>query len=71
MRYRNIITGAEFETKSTCSAPNYVLVGAETTLKIENTQEPQKAPEDPPQDEGKPQKKAAPKKTATKKRTKK
>lgn len=29
MRYRNIVTGYEFETPSQVSAPNYVLVGAE------------------------------------------
>lgn len=31
MRYRNIITGEEFETKSICSAPKWELVGAEQT----------------------------------------
>lgn len=30
MRYYNLKTGFEFETSSLCSAPTYVLVGADT-----------------------------------------
>lgn len=39
MRYRNIKTGFEFETSSLCSAPTYVLVGADTP----KTTEPEKS----------------------------
>lgn len=42
MRYRNLITGAEFETMSVCSAPNWELVGAE----IPKKSEPAKASEE-------------------------
>ena len=56
MLYRNVITGAEIQTGSIISAPNWIAVGADAPKKEETPQETQ------------PVSKAAPKKT---KRTKK
>ena len=53
MRYRNLITGYEFETNSICSAPDYVLVGAETPKKIlpeEKKEDPKEAAEQQPKE---------------------
>ena len=61
MLYRNVITGAEFESKSIISAPNWIPVGAES---------PKEDPvEEVPKQEQTETKKAAPKKTT--KRTRK
>ncbi len=55
MLYRNTITGAEFESKSKISAPNWIAVGAES---------PKKDPVETPKEDPKPEtKKSAPKKT--------
>lgn len=62
MLYRNVITGAEFESKSHISAPNWIAVGAESPK--ETPQVPETVNEDP-----KPVKKPAPKKST--KRTRK
>ena len=62
MLYRNTITGAEFESKSKISAPNWIAVGAESPKEI-------KAPEETKEDPKPETKKAAPKKTT--KRTRK
>ena len=62
MLYRNIKTGAEIETKSIISAPNWIAVGADAPKKAESKAET-------PKEETKPVKKTAPKKNA--KRTKK
>ena len=69
MLYRNVVTGAEFESKSIISAPDWITVGAETPQKAPvEVKEP--APAEPPKEEKKEEtKKAAPKKTT--KRTRK
>ena len=68
MLYRNVKTGAEIETKSIISAPNWIAVGADAPKKAESKAETPKEPETP-QKETEPVKKTAPKKNA--KRTKK
>lgn len=72
MLYRNIKTGAEIETKSIISAPNWIAVGADAPKKAEPKAETPKEPEPPKEEkkeEPKPVKKTAPKKNV--KRTKK
>lgn len=72
MLYRNIKTGAEIETKSIISAPNWIAVGADAPKKAEPKAETPKEPETPKEEikeEPKPVKKTAPKKNV--KRTKK
>ena len=72
MLYRNIKTGAEIETKSIISAPNWIAVGADAPKKAEPKAETPKEPESPKEEikeETKPVKKTAPKKNV--KRTKK
>ena len=73
MLYRNVKTGAEIETKSVISAPNWILVGADAPKKAEDRAEAPKEPEIIPdeeiKEEPKPVKKTAPKKNV--KRTKK
>ena len=72
MLYRNIKTGAEIETKSIISAPNWIAVGADAPKKAESKAEAPKEPETPKEEikeETKPVKKTAPKKNV--KRTKK
>ena len=64
MRYRNVVTGAEFVSKSKISAPDWIAVGAEAPIKAESDPvvvDPVK--EDPVKEDPK----SAPKKTATKK----
>ena len=68
MLYRNVKTGAEIETKSIISAPNWIQVGADAPKKAEAKAETPKEPETPKK-ETEPVKKTAPKKNA--KRTKK
>lgn len=67
MLYRNVITGAEFESKSIISAPNWIAVGAETPHLNPEVKEPAQA--EPPQDQ-KEEKKTVTKKAAPKKTTK-
>lgn len=72
MLYRNVKTGAEIETKSIISAPNWIAVGADAPKKAESKAETPKEPETPKEEikeETKPVKKTAPKKNV--KRTKK
>ena len=72
MLYRNIKTGAEIETKSIISAPNWIAVGADAPKKAEPKAETPKEPEPPKEEikeEPKPVKKTASKKNV--KRTKK
>ena len=45
MLYRNQITGAEIETKSVISAPNWIAVGADAPKKAEPKAEAPKEPE--------------------------
>ena len=73
MLYRNTQTGAEIDTKSIISAPNWILVGAdapkEAKPKAEAPKEPEVIPDKETKKEERPVKKTAPKKTV--KRTKK
>ena len=73
MRYRNLKTGAEIETKSIISAPNWIPVGADAPKKAEPKaeapKEPKTIPDEEVKEETKPVKKTAPRKTV--KRTKK
>ena len=66
MLYRNVKTGAEIETKSIISAPNWIAVGADAPKKAEPIPE---TPKEEAKEETKPVKKTAPKKNT--KRTKK
>ncbi len=47
MRYRNIVTGAEFESNSVISAPDWVTVGADNNPPHKNDQ-PKEEPPAPP-----------------------
>lgn len=73
MLYRNTETGAEIKTKSTISAPHWILVGADTppqaSPKAEAPKEPEVIQEKETEIKERPVKKTAPKKTV--KRTKK
>jgi hypothetical protein len=73
MLYRNIKTGAEIETNSVISAPNWITVGADAPKKAdpkaETPKEPETIPNEETKEEIKPVKKTAPRKTV--KRTKK
>ena len=73
MLYRNTKTGAEIETRSIISAPDWITVGADALKKAESKAEAPKEPqvirEKETKEETKPIKKTAPKKTV--KRTKK
>lgn len=65
MLYRNVITGAEFESKSIISAPDWITVGAEISPK-----DPVEVKEPAPAETSKTEKKTATKKPAPKKTTK-
>lgn len=69
MLYRNQITGAEIETKSVISAPNWIAVGADAPKKAEDKAEAPKEPEKTPE-EIKEEPKPVVKKTAPKKNVK-
>lgn len=69
MRYRNIKTGAEFESKSQISAPDWIIVGAETPKKA--AEDPVKAEpvkDEPVKEDPKPVKKTVARKPAPKKK---
>ena len=65
MLYRNTETGAEIKTKSTISAPHWILVGADTPPQASPKAEAPKEPEviQEKETEERPVKKTAPKKT--------
>lgn len=71
MLYRNIKNGAEIETQSMISAPDWIAVGAEITpLETPHKKTPEvEAQTMPPQEANKTEPKSAPKKTT--KRTRK
>jgi len=69
MLYRNVKTGAEIETKSIISAPNWIAVGADAPKKAESKAEAPKEPETP-KEEIKEETKPVVKKTAPKKNVK-
>ena len=69
-RYRNILTGYEFETTSQVSAPNYVQVGADPAPKVVR-QDPIPEAKEPKDEDKKVAKKAVTKKKPVTKRSKK
>lgn len=69
MLYRNVKNGAEIETTSIISAPNWIAVGADAPQMAEPKVETPKEPEDIPKTEAEPVKRTAPRKSV--KRTKK
>lgn len=69
MLYRNVKTGAEIETKSIISAPNWIKVGADAPKEAESKAETPKEPETP-KEEAKEETKPVVKKTAPKKNAK-
>lgn len=72
MRYRNINTGAEFESMSKISAPDWIEVGAEPPKKAaEDPVKAEPAEAEPAKEDPKPAKKTAAKSAPKKKGAKK